>query len=300
MANERTTRAQKGRMALDSPIFVVKFQKGLADRHRLPIDHVIRALEEIRQMISEVGKQIERSRGIESPSGDYGLELLADERGFAFKGGSLQAAIAITHNVQTGIQAAERVLGSVNLLNKKKGPKATREVSPDIVRRLNRIAIIQQTDRTEMQLTVQKPGRKKPEVAVFGETAIASARALQAPTFAIEGVTIFGKLSELRDKDPTEDSSKGLLGELRRENGEVWRVEFKSADISKAIPLLTKQVSVTGRALYYRVSSPKLVAESIQPDAERDYEDAFDELYGCDRDNFKTNLQTLLREMRDE
>ena len=39
-------------------IFTLKFEKGLADRNRLPLEQVIKILQEFRQMIIEAGREI--------------------------------------------------------------------------------------------------------------------------------------------------------------------------------------------------------------------------------------------------
>src|SRR5688572_28978798 len=94
------------------PVFTIRFTDGLATRNRLPLDHVIRVLTEIKGMIESVGKQIQRERGVESPSGDFGLELIG-----GFQKGSVKAALAITRDVEAGSLAAGQVLDTVTRLS---------------------------------------------------------------------------------------------------------------------------------------------------------------------------------------
>ena len=42
----------------NSPIFSIVFKRGMADKHRLPLGHVIATLNEIEKMIREVGIQV--------------------------------------------------------------------------------------------------------------------------------------------------------------------------------------------------------------------------------------------------
>lgn len=127
---------------------------------------------------------------------------------------------------------------------------------------------------------------------------MAAVRSLQSKTFAVDGMTIYGKLYELLDHDPSdEEQGKGFWGELRRENGEVWRLQFEQKSIDEVTPLFRKQVVATGRATYYRVTTPKLTVTQIKPDNDRDYEAAFDTLVGCDRDLYKADFGTLLRRL---
>ena len=70
---------------IDSPVFTIKLQKGLAERQRLPLADVISVLEEVRQMIADVGREIQRDLGIEKPTGDFGLELLAGAQGIVLE-----------------------------------------------------------------------------------------------------------------------------------------------------------------------------------------------------------------------
>jgi len=286
------------------PIIIVKLQDGLADRHRLPLNHVISVLEEVRSMVTEAGHEIQRERGLEKPA-DFGLELLAEEGGIIFKVGSVEATIAITTNVQDGFLAAQKIVKTVERLRgeqDKKTPKEDYDVH--IIRRLNRIARIQKTDRTKLNLSVRAPRNghePTPDYsALFDQVAIDSVRSMQAPTFSIEPMTIYGKLMQLKDKDEEEASGRGFWGEVLRESGESWRVQFKASDVDVAARLFRHQVSITGKAFYFRAFSPKLLAQEILPETEKDYEKAFDELYGCDKKLYNSDFVSLLKEMRGE
>jgi hypothetical protein len=283
----------------ESPIFIVRLEKGLADRQRLPLQHVIAVLEEVRQMICEAGREVQRDKGFERPSGDFGLELVAGSRGVLFQPGSVQAHIAITQDVQSGVLAAERVISLVTRLGERDLHELDDPTERQIVRRLNRIAKFQRTDKTELRMVVQKPSSQAVEQAIFGDAAIETIRSLQAPVFEMEGLTVFGKLYELRDRDEEdEENDRGFWGELRRENGETWRIQFASSDTERAVSLFRKQVAVTGHAKYYRIANPKLIVREIVPDIDRDYETAFEELFGSDRESLGTDARALLREMR--
>ncbi len=116
----------------------------------------------------------------------------------------------------------------------------------------------------------------------------------------MEGVSLFGKLVQLVDYDPEDDQEKGFWGELILGDGDIWRVQFKPSDAERATPLFRKQVHVIGRAVYYRVKTPKIVADSIVPDPDRDYEAAFDEIFGSYKNVFNTDLDTLIKRSNEE
>lgn len=292
------TKSRFARNTLDAPVLVIKLQKGLADRQMLPLDHVILILEQIRQMVLDAGREIQRNSGVDSDTVEFGLELLAGKQGFLFKSGSVQAQIAITANTQTGLLAVERILETIELLGSKQYIPAT-EADRSIVRRLNRVAKIQQHDKTELQLAVARPGVvAPPRKAVFGEAAAATAWLIQAPVFQMEDMVLYGKLFELKDKDTDEDGDHGFWGELRRENGELWRIQFDHKDTKKAADLFRQQVSIRGTAKYYRIAAPKLIAEEIAVDKDRDYEAAFDELIGCDKAIYPGGLADALSDLR--
>lgn len=286
------------------PILTVKLSGGLADRNRLPLAHVLRVLDEVREMMVDVGRDIQRQHGFSKPTGDFGLEIVADAKGLVFGKGSVEAPIAITSDVRNGILAAREILQTVHRLSTDQlaAPTMPDGFNPKIVRRLNRLAKIQETDKTQLQVIIIDHTRKKakPVDATFGATAIAAARALEAPEFEAEAITLYGKLYQLRDRVDDDDEGKGFWGELRRENGELWRVQFKPEFESKAAPLFRKQVIVTGRAVYFRVRTPKIVVTDIDMDRERDYESAFDDLFGCNRDLYNADLPALLKELHGE
>lgn len=283
----------------NDPVLVVSLREGLADRHRLPLGHVISVLEEVRQMVMEVGREIQSEKGIEREI-DFGLELLAGENGIVFKKGSVEAAIAITTNVGDGFLAAQRVVRTVERLREPRAAETHEDLDYRIVRRLGRIANIQRTDKTHLALSVRAPAERKlpPLSTILDQTAIDSVRFLQVPTFTVEGMRIFGKLTQLRDRDEEEESKRGFWGELKRENGESWRIQFKSGALDAVTRLFRKQVSISGKAIYFRSQSPKLVAQEITLEPERDYEEAFDELFGCYRDVYNSDFNRLLEELR--
>ncbi|MBV9763129.1 MAG: hypothetical protein JO340_21380 [Acidobacteriaceae bacterium] len=283
------------------PIITVKLRKGLADRNRLPLQHVLSVLEEFRQMIADAGRKIQRERGYADTSGNFGLEIIAGDNGLLLKRGSVQAPIAITANVSTGLLAAQEVVNLLGFLEQEEGvldPNVTLDAA--LLRRVSRVAQIQRRDKLELEVSVQRPGFPEPIKATFGAAGLASIKALQAPTFEVAGVTMYGKLVELVDRDKADEGGRGFWGELRRESGETWRVQFKATDVEKATALFRKQVVVSGNAVYYRAASPKIVVETISLDADRDYEAAFDELFGCYRDAFNSDTATLVKRMREE
>ncbi|MBX9604128.1 MAG: hypothetical protein K2X35_24205 [Bryobacteraceae bacterium] len=282
------------------PILTIKLSKGLADRNRLPLAHVLSVLEEFRQMLAEIGRRLQRERGAPQPSGEFGLEILATS-GMLLQHGSVQAPIAITNNIHTGVLAAQELIRTLDLLEREDGtPDPNVPVDRTLIRRVARLARIQKADKTDLNVSLDAPGFSKPMKASFGAAGRASIKALQSPTFEVEGASVYGKLVELVDRDPSEEDGRCFWGELRRENGEALRVQFRQRDIQAVTPLFRKQVVVSGRIVYYRVANPKIIAETITADADRDYEAAFDELFGAYRDAFGTDTKTLINRLREE
>jgi hypothetical protein len=292
------------------PVFIVKFERGLADRHRLPLGDVISVLDEVRQMIMAVGRDFQKQRGDAEPTGDFGLELIAGRDGIVFRRGSVQAQVAITRDIQTGLQAATSVLQTVQKLGRvgARGSnlKLDDPIEQKIVRHLGKIATIQDRDKTELRLMI-KPARsegivpQKTASALFGMTALQAVASARAPEFSTENVTLYGRLFELKDRNQEFDSGR-FWGELRLDNGDVWRVQFDSTHHATVTNLFRKQVQITGRAFYYGVYPPKIIPapDGISVDEERDYEAAFDELYGSARETLGGDFDDLLKEMHGE
>jgi len=286
---------------LDDPIITVRLTKGLAERNRLPLADVLIVLEELRQMFAIAGRRIQRERGIAHPTGDFGLEVIAENGASIFKKGSVEMPIAMTSNVPTGLLAAQDVFATLGALQMDEGvPEPNRVLDQGLLRRISRMARVQRRDRVQLELSITSPGFAAPIAATFGNAGIDSLKALQIPTFQVEGVSLFGKLVQLVDYDPEDEQEKGFWGELILSDGTPWRVQFKTADVATATPLFRKQVHVIGKAVYYRVRVPKIVAESIVADPERDYESAFDEIFGSYKNVFKADLATLLKRVDEE
>jgi hypothetical protein len=285
----------------EDALVTVKLQKGLADRKRLPLADVLGVLEEFRQMVAEAGRRIQRERGMPNPTGDFGLELVAGEAGSLFKPGSVQAPLAITSNTAIGILAVQEVVRTLNTLEQNEGvPEQNRQYDRLMLRRISRVARIQKRDHMELQISLNRPGIEIPDIATFGTSGMASLTALQTPTLEIQGMSVYGKLIELVDHDESDEDGKGFWGELRRDSGEPWRVQFRSSEGDHVTSMFRKQVIVTGRAVYYNATRPKIVAESIALDTDRDYEAAFDEIFGSYKNVFNADLSTLIKRNRED
>ena len=278
------------------PLIVVDLTEGLADRNRLPLSHVIRVLKEVESMVNDVGSRILHERGLEDQNPNFGIEIVA-ENSVAFKTGSVRATIAITRYTEVGILAAGEVINTIRLLSvKKRGPiveHGSDDLSVRVVRGLERIAFINPAAKTKARLEIKAPksmieaANMKPlpaRRATLGNVATENLRSLRAPSFEENNVRLYGKLFRLRDRPLYSENEKVFWGELQRDNGERWRIQFKTGDLAKATPLFTKQVLVIGRAVYYSGTSPKLEANHIEDDIERDLVSAYREFYGCDRD----------------
>lgn len=286
---------------LDDPIITVRLTKGLAERNRLPLADVLSVLEELRQMFAIAGRRVQRARGMANPTGDFGLEVIAGEGASIFKKGSVEMPIVMTQNITTGLLAAQEVLSTLGALETDAGiPEPKRNLDQNLMRRISRIARVQRRDRTELEIRVEHPDFTAPIQVTFGNSGIETLKALQVPTFQVEGVSLFGKLIQLVTYDLEDNGEKGFWGELNLSDGDIWRVQFKPSDAERVTPLFSKQVHVIGKAVYYRVKTPKIVAESIVLDPDRDYETAFDEIFGSYKSVFNANFDTLMRRNNEE
>lgn len=287
----------------EDPILTVRLEKGLADRSRLSLAHVLNLLDELRQMICEVGRNLQREEGVADPTGEFGLELIAGPTGHLLRKGSIVANIALTQNIQTGLMATQRVVQTIELINSDRlvPDVDQRGIDSRILRGLIRISRIQKFDKTEMQLKLKAPGKREAIAGRFGEAGMARVRSLQAPTFTVEDVTVYGKLIQLIDRDPSDDQiDKSFLGILRRENEDEWRLQCDPKDLARVSTMFGHQVRINGTAVYYRVASTKIIVKQIDLDQDRDFDSAFDELFGSDRELCKVGFDALLRQIQGE
>ena len=286
----------------EAPVFTVSLRHGLADRRRLPLHHVLSVLDEVRLMLADAGRAVQNAQGRRDADGDFGLELLAGEGGAAFRAGSLETRIALTTDKANAALAADMVLDTVNGLADGRPPEPpVNGAQAQIIRRLNRIAGIQKTDKIDTVFSLQKPGEAKSRKAVFNECAISCAGVLTGEEFTEESVTAFGMLCKLEDRDFENEGGKDIFGELRHDTGERWRVQFQDSDRAAAAQAFGRQVALTGAVTHYRTASPRLLVDvgGIEIDADRDCEAAFSELFGCDKALYgDTDLESLLAEIR--
>jgi hypothetical protein len=254
-------------------IFSIIFKKGLANKNRLPLNHVIYTLREIDSMIREVGRKVQRESGVENPDGDFGVELLAGASGLAFQKGSLKTTSAITKDINNGTETLTRIIKTTNVIENKKIVTVDDYHAP-VVRGLAIISNIQEKDKTELSIQLAKQG-KITDHTRFSEKGIQAIRGMSAAEFAIESLTLYGKLRALADKSRVEEEDD-IWGELVEDNGNKWRIKFYPTDLSKARELFTKQVVVFGDAVYFKTKFPRLDVKTISEDKQRDYVAAFD------------------------
>jgi hypothetical protein len=256
-----------------NPIFSIVFKKGLANKHRLPLAHVIATLREIETMIREVGMRVQVANGMETPDGDFGIELLATADGIAFKKGSVLAEAVITRDIRNGVEALGKIIEVTDSVEK----KTVRSVDPygeAVIRRLARISSYQEQDKTELQFQLDV---KKQEIrsSILSQKGRDVLRELGKAELEVEAITLYGKLKKLADFSVDEEG-KYFWGELREDNGNDWRVRFHITDLLKVQRLFTKQVVVSGNATYFKTKNPRVDAREIGEEKPRDYVAAFD------------------------
>ncbi len=279
-------------------LFEVVLSEGLANRNRLPLAHVIAILQRVQDAIRDVGKIIQREQGREVVDGDFGIELLATEQGFTFRQGSVRSVAAITKDVANGKEAVKQVMRTVDHLQKKR-PASIGIEGHAIIPKLAQIADIQKKDQTQLQMVLAVPRARKPQLAVFSEPGIRTLEAISAEQTKEFGLSLYGKLRELHDRSIGDKPSKYFWGELLRDNGEVWRARFDSTQEAEVLALFRKHVVLEGDVTYFEGLSPRIDVKKAAVDESRDYEAAFDELYGCDADIYgKEDFGALIAEMR--
>ena len=287
MANDRETQIE------------VSLSKGLADRHRLPLQDVIEILREIQDAVRDVGKAIQRQRGMENPTGDFGIEILADSEGFIFQKNGVKTTAVLTRDVRNGEAAFRQVMKTATQLEKKR-PASIDAYGDIAVRRLVSIAEVQKKLHAELKLTLVRADGKKEE-ARFGDVGIATTESLSSPDTIIKGIILFGKLRQLFDRSKSETGGRFFWGELITDGGEIWKVRFRNREERRIIPLFRKRVKIEGDARYYKASYPRLSAETVELDKAKNFEAAFNRFFGADAEIYgKEKFEDLVSEMRGE
>ena len=252
--------------------FSVVFKKGMALKNRLPLNHVISTLRELDYMIREVGRRVQQENGRQEPDGDFGIELLAGVTGLAFHKGSVQATAAMTKDVRNGFETLTRIVQTTDIIEKKQNVSVD-EFGAPVVRGLANISGYQEKNHTQLQLQIRQ-GRLR-EQALFSAKGVEAIKKLGTAEFAVESVTLYGKLRKLTDQSRVEDQDD-IWGELLEDNGEKWRIKFHPTDFDKARKLFTKQVIVFGDASYFKTKFPRIDVKEITEEKKRDYVAAFD------------------------
>jgi hypothetical protein len=277
-------------------VFSIVFKKGMADKNRLPLVHVLSTLREIDSMIREVGRKVQQEAGVQNPDGDFGVELLAGPTGLAFKKGSIQTASALTNDVENGTETIRRIITTTDIIEKKRVIPIDEYRIP-VLRRLAAIGSFQEKDKTEINIRLAFQGKIR-EHANFSERGIRAVRRMSAAELTVESVTIYGKLRGLTDQSRGEREDD-IWGEMIEDSGEKWRIKFHPTDLDKAKKLFTKQVMASGDATYFKTNFPRLDVKAIVEDKQRDYVKAFDRFSeGYERVFKERNPEEILNDIR--
>ena len=282
----------------DSVIFSIVFKKGKAQKNRLPLNHVIATLQQVDQMIREVGRQIQRDAGVENPDGDFGIELLAGKSGIAFHKGSISTSSALTRDVRHGIAAISKIIQTTDVVEKKR-PLSLDEYGEHVLRRLPKVSEIQEKDGTELHLAISEKrhliGKTK-----FGERGREALRSMESAELAVEAVTLYGKLRELQDLSRDDEGSGYFWGELLEDNGRKWRLRFAESELKNVLRLFRRQVSIFGDATYFKTKLPRVDVRKIDEEKRPDYVGAFDRFREAYADVFQDrDPQDILNDIRE-
>lgn len=260
----------------ENTAFTLVFRKGLAERNRLPIQQVIKTLQEFQEMIREVGQQVQRRNGVENADGDFGIELVASATGLVFRKGSLKANAAATRDLANAQETLTLIYSNVRSYSK---PVAMQmePASAVIARRMYKIGELQREAKTELAVVV-RISEQRTKTATLTERAIANLETVNAPQMRVGGITLFGRLRQLNDRSKEDDGGKYFWGELHTDAHERWRLRFPSGDVGRITAMFRRQVVVTGNATYFGAQRPRLDVSTIFPDPHRNYLEAFAEL----------------------
>jgi hypothetical protein len=267
------------------PLLTIRLSEGLAAQNRLPLDNVIRVLQEVKGMVDEIGHQLAKEAGYEGPP--FNLELIG-----GFAKGSVVANLAITRNPSIGVQAVKEVMETMRAV-RANAPSLTPTpqiealhrrrssgITPDarVVRRLNNIAKVQEITRTKLDMKLRTT-EKKQFKAVFDDVAAQGAAAYKKAALVVDDTILYGRLVALRDESESDelDPSQRVLGQLLSDDSEEWTISFPARDAEAVALLWTKQVVVHGEAHYFAARGPRLEAKLIEAEQDRDYVAAFDE-----------------------
>jgi hypothetical protein len=255
----------------ENTTFTLVFRKGLAERNRLPIEQVIKTLQEFQEMIREVGRQVQRRNGVDNADGDFGIELLASTTGLVFRKGSLKANAAATRDLANAQETLTLIYSNVRSYSK---PVIAQMEPTDavIARRMYKIGELQREAKTELAVVLKINQQRTTEKAIV------NLETVNAPQMRVGGLTLYGRLRQLNDRSKEEDGGKYFWGELHTDAHEKWRLRFQSSDVRRITPMFRSQVVVTGNATYFGAQSPRLDVSTIFPDPQRNYLDAFAEL----------------------
>lgn len=261
----------------DAAVFTITLSGGLANRNRLPIDQVVRTLQEFQDMVREVGKRIQRDAGVENATGDFGLEIVAGPTGAAFQKGSVKATTVATIDVANAAKTFAAIIRRAQEYARK--PLTDDDPQSSIIaRRMLTMAKLQAPARSLVAFTL-RGGAAKVQKASLNERVFLHLQKASKKLMTIEALQLYGRLRQLNDRSKTENTDGHFWGQLVTDTGEVWRLRFTADMLSRVVPLFMRQIVVNGDATYFGpAKNPRLAVRFVDKDPERRYVEAFDAL----------------------
>jgi hypothetical protein len=123
---------------------------------------------------------------------------------------------------------------------------------------------------------------------------------MKSPELAVDGITLYGKLRELKDRSRGEDESGYFWGELIEENGQKWRIRFRDSEQKKVLNLFRKQVTIVGDVTYFKTQAARVDVSQIDEDSFPDYLAAFNHFGETYEDVFQNSTaEDILNNIRE-
>ena len=193
----------------DAAVFTLTISGGLADRNRLPIDQVVRTLQEFQELVREIGKRVQRDAGVSEPNGDFGLEIVAGSDNSAFRKGSIKATAVATRDVQNAVRAFSIILGRAKEYSRK--PIVDDAENGVIARRMFAIAKLQAPAKSLVAFTL-RGGALRVQKASLNEKAFVHLQSARKRMMTVESLQLYGRLRQLNDRSKTDKSDGHFWG----------------------------------------------------------------------------------------
>jgi hypothetical protein len=278
------------------PKIRISLQGGRADLHRAPVKDLVLLLEEVQDLVLDLGRQL---FGADAPEKVIEQSCRLEVVGLSLTSVSPELELAFDADEQpnhVGRRAMEAACVTLAALRDPTGYVGF-VPAPGAVDRIEAMSGLLERGYARIEVAYVQDGRSV--TGVLDHELRARLLSQEAASVGVESVTIRGVLYSLEDRPSETREKKTFSGRLLDDAGEVWTARFRQEQVDLARDLWRKVIELSGNARYSRTRGPVLHVETGKVIDTPDWQQALVRYRGAWRDVYRgRSFEQIVSDLR--